>query len=165
LTAKPWLEVGAIDDLPGHGASSLPAATSMGVFLAVVSSLFAALHQRLFHANAGGGLGANARAGGAVVQHGCAYLEQCRAAIRTGCGTQGTDGRRGYGLIAGGLFALTFLGRAALCVATANAAGYYLAANPANAFFYLFDRRARTALVGGLVALALTATRCGEALR
>jgi len=39
LTAKPWLEVGAIDDT---GASSLPAATiGLGVFLAVVSSLFA----------------------------------------------------------------------------------------------------------------------------
>jgi cytochrome c oxidase subunit 3 len=42
LTAKPWLEVGAIDDFPGTGASSLPAATiGLGVFLAVVSSLFA----------------------------------------------------------------------------------------------------------------------------
>src|SRR5262249_41789499 len=51
-----------------------------------------ALHERLLHANAGGGLGANARAEGAVVQHGCADLEQCRAAIRTGCGTQGADG-------------------------------------------------------------------------
>jgi cytochrome c oxidase subunit 3 len=42
LMAKPWLEVGAIDDFPGTGASSLPAATiGLGVFLAVVSSLFA----------------------------------------------------------------------------------------------------------------------------
>ena len=43
LMAKPWLEVGAIDDdFPGTGALSLPAATvGLGVFLAVVSSLFA----------------------------------------------------------------------------------------------------------------------------
>ena len=42
LTAKPWLEVGAICEVPGTGASSLPAATiGLGVFLAVVSSLFA----------------------------------------------------------------------------------------------------------------------------
>src|SRR5262252_7841248 len=40
--SKPWLEVGAIDDFPGTGALSLPAATiGLGVFLAVVSSLFA----------------------------------------------------------------------------------------------------------------------------
>ena len=42
LMAKPWLEVGAIDDFPRTGALSLPAATiGLGVFLAVVSSLFA----------------------------------------------------------------------------------------------------------------------------
>jgi cytochrome c oxidase subunit 3 len=43
LMAKPWLEVGAIDDdFPGTGALSLPAATvGLGVLLAVVSSLFA----------------------------------------------------------------------------------------------------------------------------
>jgi cytochrome c oxidase subunit 3 len=42
LMAKPWLEVGAIDDFPGTGASSWPAATiGLVVFLAVVSSLFA----------------------------------------------------------------------------------------------------------------------------
>jgi cytochrome c oxidase subunit III len=42
LMAKPWLEVGAIDEVPDTGASSLPAAMiGLGVFLAVVSSLFA----------------------------------------------------------------------------------------------------------------------------
>src|SRR5437016_12907045 len=42
LTAKPWLEVGAIDDFPGTGASSLPAAPiGMGVVLAVVRPLLA----------------------------------------------------------------------------------------------------------------------------
>jgi cytochrome c oxidase subunit III len=42
LTAKPWLEVGAIDAFPRTGALSLPAATiGLGVFLAVVSLLFA----------------------------------------------------------------------------------------------------------------------------
>jgi cytochrome c oxidase subunit III len=42
LMAKPWLEVSAIGEVPETGASSLPAATiGLGVFLAVVSSLFA----------------------------------------------------------------------------------------------------------------------------
>ena len=42
LMAKPWLEVGAIDEVADTGASSLPAAMiGLGVFLAVVSSLFA----------------------------------------------------------------------------------------------------------------------------
>ena len=38
LMAKPWLEVGAIDEIPDTGASSTPAAIiGLGVFLAVVS--------------------------------------------------------------------------------------------------------------------------------
>src|ERR1700733_9549304 len=42
LAAKPWLEEGAIGDFRGGGASSLPAAKiGLGVFLAVVGSLFA----------------------------------------------------------------------------------------------------------------------------
>ena len=42
LTDKPWLEQGRIDDFPGTGAMSLPPAKiGLGVFLAVVGSLFA----------------------------------------------------------------------------------------------------------------------------
>jgi len=42
LAAKPWLEEGAIGDFRGGGASSLPPAKiGLGVFLAVVGSLFA----------------------------------------------------------------------------------------------------------------------------
>jgi hypothetical protein len=42
LMAKPWLDVSAIGEVPDTGASSSPAATiGLGVFLAVVSSLFA----------------------------------------------------------------------------------------------------------------------------
>ncbi|MGC1315646.1 MAG: MnhB domain-containing protein, partial [Pseudolabrys sp.] len=49
LTAKPWLEVGAIDDFPGTGALSLSAATiGLGVFLAVVGTLFALLISAYF---------------------------------------------------------------------------------------------------------------------
>jgi cytochrome c oxidase subunit 3 len=41
LTAKPWLEEGEIGDLPGERPSLLPARIGLGVFLAVVGSLFA----------------------------------------------------------------------------------------------------------------------------
>ena len=42
LTAKPWLEAGALGEFPGTGVSSVPAAKDgLGVFLAVVGSLFA----------------------------------------------------------------------------------------------------------------------------
>jgi len=42
LFAKPWLEEGLAGEFPGTGASQLPAAKlGLGVFLAVVGSLFA----------------------------------------------------------------------------------------------------------------------------
>ena len=42
LMAKPWLEAGPIGDVPGTGASPLPAAKiGLGVFLAVAGVLFA----------------------------------------------------------------------------------------------------------------------------
>lgn len=42
LAAKPWLEEGVIGEFPGGSASPLPAAKiGLGVFLAVVGSLFA----------------------------------------------------------------------------------------------------------------------------
>jgi len=126
--------------LPGHGRIILACRDDrIGRVSRRRQLVVCALHQRLFHANAGGGLGANARAEGAVVQHGRADLEQCRAAIRAGCGTQFT-------FLVGQLFAWQQL----------NAAGYFLATNPANAFFYLLTGLHGLHLLGGLVALVLT---------
>jgi cytochrome c oxidase subunit 3 len=65
----------------------------------------------------------------------------------------------GYGLIAGGLFAFTFLVGQLLAWLQLNAEGYFLAANPANAFFYLLTGVHGLHLLGGLVALALTADK------
>jgi Heme/copper-type cytochrome/quinol oxidase, subunit 3 len=45
-----------------------------------------------------------------------------------------------------------------------NAAGYFLAANPANAFFYLLTGVHGLHLLGGLVALALTADKVWRGL-
>jgi cytochrome c oxidase subunit 3 len=62
----------------------------------------------------------------------------------------------GDGLIAGGLFACTFLVGQLFAWQQLNAAGYFLATNPANTFFYLFTGLHGLHLLGGLVALALT---------
>ena len=60
----------------------------------------------------------------------------------------------GDGLIAGGLFAFTFLVGQLFAWQQLNAAGYFLSANPANAFFYLLTGVHGLHLLGGLVALA-----------
>jgi cytochrome c oxidase subunit III len=62
----------------------------------------------------------------------------------------------GDGLIAGGLFAFTFLVGQFFAWQQLNAAGYFLATNPANAFFYLLTGLHGLHLLGGLVALVLT---------
>ena len=63
------------------------------------------------------------------------------------------------GMIAGGLFAFTFLVGQLLAWKQLNAEGYFLATNPANAFFYLFTGLHGLHLLGGLVALVLTADK------
>src|SRR5437588_2228667 len=119
--------------LPGHGRIVLACRDDrIGCISRRRQLVVCALHQRLFHANAGGGLGANARAEGAVVQHGCADLEQCRAAIHTGCGTQGTDGRRRIRPDCRRPLRLDIPGRAALCVATAERRRLLLGCQPSQ---------------------------------
>jgi len=157
LTAKPWLEAGAIGEVPDTGASSLPAATiGLGVFLAVVSSLFmlfiSAYLMRMQVAdwaqmptpkvlwfNTG------------VLILSSVALQYAQVAARKG---RMEDVR--YGLIAGGLFAFTFLVGQLLAWLQLNAEGYFLAANPANAFFYLLTGLHGLHLLGGLAALGLT---------
>ena len=65
----------------------------------------------------------------------------------------------GDGLIVGGLFAVTFLLGQLFAWRQLNAAGYFLAANPGNAFFYLFTGVHGLHLLGGLVALGRTANK------
>ena len=125
LMAKPWLEVSAIGEVPDTGASSLPAATiGLGVFLAVVSSLFAlfisAYFMRMQVADwvqlpAPKLLWFNT---GVLILSSVA-LQYAQVAARRG--------RRqdvGDGLIVGGLFALTFLVGQLFAWRQLNAAGY-----------------------------------------
>jgi cytochrome c oxidase subunit III len=160
LMSKPWLEVGAIDEVSDRGVSSLPAATiGLGVFLAVVSSLFAlfisAYFMRMQVADwvqlpAPKLLWFNT---GVLILSSVA-LQYAQVAARRGR-MEGV----GDGLILGGLFALTFLAGQLLAWRQLNAAGYFLAANPGNAFFYLFTGVHGLHLLGGLVALAMTADK------
>ena len=160
LMAKPWLEVSAIGEVPDTGASSLPAATiGLGVFLAVVSSLFAlfisAYFMRMQVADwvqlpAPKLLWFNT---GALILSSVA-LQYAHVAARR----ERIEGVRD-GLIVGGLFALTFLVGQLLAWRQLNAAGYFLAANPGNAFFYLFTGLHGLHLLGGLVALGWTADK------
>ena len=154
LMAKPWLEIGAIDEVADTGASSLPAAMiGLGVF---VSALFiSAYFMRMQVADwvqlpAPTLLWFNT---GALILSSAA-LQYAHVAARRGQ----VEGVRD-GLMLGGALALTFLAGQLLAWRQLNAAGYFLAANPGNAFFYLFTGVHGLHLLGGLVALGMTADK------
>lgn len=64
--------------------------------------------------------------------------------------------------IAGGVLGFVFLAGQLLLWAQYQAAGYFLAANPANSFFYLLTAIHGLHLAGGLVAWARTFGQMGE---
>jgi cytochrome c oxidase subunit 3 len=60
------------------------------------------------------------------------------------------------GLLAGGVASLYFLAGQLLAWQQLNAAGYFLAASPANAFFYLITAVHGLHVLGGIAALGRT---------
>jgi cytochrome c oxidase subunit III len=157
LGAKPWLEEGVIVDFREEGAPSLPPAKiGLGVFLAVVGSLFALFISaysmrmsmvdwralpvpRLLWFNTG------------VLVTSSIALQWAHMAARR----NDMDGVI-IGLCAGGASALIFLGGQLLAWRQLSLAGYFVASNPANSFFYLITAVHGLHLMGGLVALGRT---------
>lgn len=156
LAAKPWLEEGVIGDFPVAGAPRVPPAKiGLGVFLAVAGSLFAlfsSAYLMRMH------MGTDWRSmpvppllwlnTGVLIASSLA-LHRAQVAARR-------DDMAGVreALLAGGLLALAFLAGQLLAWRQLDAAGYYLASNPANSFFYLLTAVHGLHVLGGLVALA-----------
>ena len=157
LAAKPWLEEGLIADFREGSTSSLPPAKiGLGVFLAVVGSLFALFISaysmrmnmvdwrtlpmpRLLWFNT------------AVLVLSSVALQWAHVAARR----NDIDGVI-VGLCAGGASAVTFLIGQLLAWRELSVAGYFLASNPANSFFYLITAVHGLHVMGGLVGLGRT---------
>ena len=73
--------------------------------------------------------------------------------------TSGSDDVIALGLCAGGASAITFLVGQLLAWRQLSGAGYFLASNPANSFFYLITAMHGLHLMGGLVALGRTTAK------
>lgn len=160
LTAKPWLEQGVIEGVPDFEASHDPAKrAALGFFLAIVGSLFALLTGAYFMRRELGDWQPLPVPGilwfntGALVLSGLA-LEWCQWAVRRGEGN-----RLRLGLVAAGICALVFLGGQLLAWQQLSSAGYYVAGNPANSFFYLLTGLHGLHILGGLMALGWTIWR------
>ena len=72
---------------------------------------------------------------------------------------RGQFGRASAGMLAGGLTAIAFLVGQWLAWRELQAAGYYAAGNPANAFFYVLTGLHGLHLLGGLVVWGWTVAR------
>jgi cytochrome c oxidase subunit 3 len=160
LTAKPWLEEGVIADWREERPSSLPPAKiGLGVFLAVVGSLFALFISaysmrmnmvdwrtlpvpKLLWFNTG-----------VLVMSSIALQWAYMAARRNDM-----DGVI-IGLLAGGVSAVIFLVGQLLAWRQLSLTGYFVASNPANSFFYLITAVHGLHLMGGLVALGKTTAK------
>src|SRR5260370_3759812 len=160
LGGKPWLEEGVIVDLREESTSSLPPAEiGLGVFCAVVGSLVALFISaysmrmnmvdwralpvpRLLWFNTG------------VLVLSSIALQWAQVAAR-----RDDADRAIIGLCAAGAFAVTFLVGQLLAWQQLRVAGYFLASNPANSFFYLITAMHGLHLMGGLVALGRTTAK------
>jgi cytochrome c oxidase subunit 3 len=160
LTAKPWLEEGVLVDLREESPSSLPPAKiGLGVFLAVVGSLFAlfisAYSMRMNLVDW------RTLPVPALLWFNTGVLVLSSVALQWAYLAARRDDIDGVsvGLCAGGASAVTFLAGQLLAWRQLSGAGYFLASNPANSFFYLITAMHGLHLMGGLVALGRTTAK------
>lgn len=160
LHAKPWLEEGPQGEVAGTGALAVqPAKLALGIFLAVVGSLFALFVSAYFmrmhmgdwrHLHSPRILWLNT----VVLIASSVALRSAQRAARRGA----IEGVRS-GLLVGGASALAFLVGQLVAWRQLTAAGHLLASDPASSFFYLITGAHGLHIVGGLVALARTTGR------
>ena len=144
-----------------------PARIGLWVFLAVASSFFALLVSAYFiRMSPQMARGLVLRDWRPVIEPAILWLntatllassigmQLARAAV-----SRGDVARARAGMFAGGIFALAFLAGQLLAWRQLQAAGYYAAGNPANAFFYLLTALHGLHLVGGLVVWGRTVSR------
>ena len=151
LNVKPWVEQRPVDNVDGEGALPLPSVkVGLGVFLAVATSLFALLisayHMRMMGEDwttlpLPRVLWLNT----VVLILGGAAMQWTRAAARWG-----HFDRVRHGLIAAGVFTFSFLAGQLWAWQQLNASGYFMATDPATAFFYLLTALHGLHLLGGL---------------
>ena len=160
FNVKPWVaQDQSVAAAPSAAFPSLPPVKiGLVVFLAVVTSLFAlfisAYSMRMAYAdwralpepvllwlNSG------------ILVLGSVGLQWAWSAAKRGR----TNAMR-FGLIAGGVCAIAFVAGQLLAWQQLTASGYFVSANPANAFFYVITGLHALHLLGGLVAWGRTVT-------
>jgi cytochrome c oxidase subunit 3 len=151
LNVRPWIEQRPVNNVDGEGALPLPSVkVGLGVFLAVATSLFALLISAYFMRKAWPDWTTLAVPSVLWLNTGLLLLSSVAMQWTRDAARRGKiDGVRS-GLIAAGAFAFSFLAGQLWAWQQLNASGYFVAANPANAFFYLLTALHGLHLLGGL---------------
>lgn len=164
LTAKPWLEVGVIGDAT-EPDSPITAKLGLGTFLVVAGSLFALLISA--YSMRMGMADWRALPMPTMLWFSTGLLILASIALHIAVIAVRCDERAHLrsSLLAAGVCSLAFLAAQALAWRELAASGYFAAANPASAFFYLVTAIHGAHLIGGLVALGRTSARAFAAPR
>ena len=159
LTTKSWEGQGTDDGRTlGQVGSSTAARTGLWVFLAVASSFFALfITAYLMRMSPEVVKGVDLRDWRPVTEPRILWLNtvlllagSCGMQLASAALRRGQFERARAGMLAGGVFAIAFLAGQWLAWRQLQAAGYYLAGNPANAFFYVLTGLHALHLLGGL---------------
>jgi len=162
LTAKPWETSGSPEEAEAGSAVSLPPAKiGLLILLAVITSLFglfiSAYWMRMEHAHGDWSPLAVPR----LLWLNTALLILSSAGMQwaSGAARRSQTQRVRVALITGGAFAWAFLAGQLLAWRQLSASGYFVASNPAVAFFYLLTAVHGLHLLGGLLVWGKTVTR------
>jgi cytochrome c oxidase subunit 3 len=159
INVQPWLAQGSIRDVHEQVLARPAAKTALGVFLAVVTSLFAlfiSAYAMRMHLGDWQPLPEPMLLwwNTALLVVTSLVMQRTVAAARR----EDASGLR-TGLIAGGALTLAFLIGQVVAWRQLSDAGYFLTSNPANGFFYLLTAVHGLHVLGGLVAWGRTASR------
>ena len=160
INVRPWIERRPIEDVLGDGALSMPPVkVGLGVFLAVATSLFALLISAYYMRMAGADWTTLAIPKGLWLNTGALVLSSVAMQLTRVAARRGRIESVRIGLIAGGVLTFCFLAGQLWVWQQLNSAGFFVAANPANAFFYLLTALHGLHLLGGLWVWAKTTAK------
>lgn len=160
LSAKPWLEAGPLGEFPGTGPLAAdPAKIALGVFLAVVASLFALFAGAYLMRMQLDDWRTLPKPGILWVNTGILVLASGALVWAQEAAERGSLVQTRRAILLAAVASLAFLVGQVLAWRDLVRDGYFLATNPAATFFYLITGMHGLHLLGGLVALGRTATR------
>jgi cytochrome c oxidase subunit 3 len=166
LFAKPWLEQGPVDAFPHTESGTMaPAKIGLGVFLAVVGSLFALFTSAYFMRMGLSDWQAFPVPSILWLNTGVLVLSSVALQCAVVAARNGQMDMLRLGLVTGGITAFAFLAGQWMAWRELAASGYFVSSNPANSFFYLITGMHGLHILGGLLGLAVTTGRAFRAIR